>query len=292
LESVRWVESYERMAEQARELPATRHVCVGDRESDILALLLKAHDMGLPADYLLRCQHNRVLPEGDKLWEQVMETAALGQLRFQLPAGRGRPARRIEQELRARRVEIGDGRGGSIAVTCLIASEVNAPAGVTPVVWRLLTNREAPSIEVAAELIDWYRARWEIELFFLILKEGCRVERLQLADTGRLQTALALYLIIAWRINRLMRLGRTLPDLPADLLFEPDEWRAAFILNKKPLPQGVPTLNTVVRLIARRGGFLGRKCDGEPGVKAIWPGLRDIAVFVEGMRYAREMAVA
>ena len=159
-------------------------------------------------------------------------------------------------------------------------------------VWRLLSNREASSLEAAAELIDWYRARWEIELFFLVLKEGCRVERLQLADTGRLQTALALYLVIAWRINRLMRLGRTLPDVPVDLLFEPDEWRAAFILNKKSLPQGVPTLNTVVRLIARRGGFLGRKCDGEPGVKAIWLGLRDIAVFVEGMRYAREMAVA
>jgi hypothetical protein len=45
------------------------------------------------------------------------------------------------------------------------------------------------------------------------------VERLQLADTDRLQTALALYMVIAWRINRLMRLGRTLPDLPADLVF-------------------------------------------------------------------------
>ena len=164
-ESVRWVEGYERLAEQARELPATRHVCIGDRESDILALLVKAHDMGLPADYLLRCQHNQVLPEGDKLWDQVMETAPLGHLRFELPAGRERVARRIEQELRARRVEIKDGRGGSITVTCLIASEVNAPAGVTPVVWRLLTNREASSLTAAAELIDWYRARWEVALF-------------------------------------------------------------------------------------------------------------------------------
>jgi len=48
------------------------------------------------------------------------------------------------------------------------------------------------------------------------------------------------YMVIAWRINRLMRLGRTLPDLPADLVFEPDEWRAAFILNKKPVPKTVP----------------------------------------------------
>ena len=125
------------------------------------------------------------------------------------------------------------GKGGQLTVTCLIACEINAPEGAKPVVWRLLTNRPASTLQAAIELIDWYRARWEIELFFLVLKEGCRVERLQLADTQRLQTALALYMVIAWRINRLMRLGRTLPDLPADLLFETDEWRAAFILNKK-----------------------------------------------------------
>ena len=292
LESVRWVESYERIAEQAREMPATRHVCVADRESDILALLVKAREMGHAADYVLRCQHNRVLLEGGKLWASVMQQAPLGRICFQMPAGRGRKARQVEQELRVKRVTLPDRQGGSVEVTCLIASEVNPPAGVKPVVWRLLSNREVPTLEAAVELIDWYRARWEIELFFLILKEGCQVERLQLADTGRLQTALALYMVIAWRINRLMRLGRTLPDLPADLVFEPDEWRAAFILNKKPVPKETPKLNTVVRLIAQRGGFLGRKGDGEPGARTIWLGLQEIAVFVEGARYARHLGAA
>ena len=89
-------------------------------------------------------------------------------------------------------------------------------------------------------------------MFFNVLKEGCRVEQLQLGDTGRLQTALALYMIIAWRINRLMRLGC---NLPADLLFGADEWRAAFILNKNKVPKAVPPANTVIRLIAPLGGF-------------------------------------
>ena len=89
LESVRWVESYERIAEQARALPETRHICIGDRESDILALLVKARDMAHAADYLIRCQHNRVLPEGGKLWEPVMAGAPLGRVRFEMPAGRG-----------------------------------------------------------------------------------------------------------------------------------------------------------------------------------------------------------
>ncbi len=38
----------------------------------------------------------------------------------------------------------------------------------------------------------------------------------------------------------------------------------AFILNKQPVSKTVPELNTVIRLIARRGAFLGRKGDGEP----------------------------
>ena len=89
-----------------------------------------------------------------------------------------------------------------------------------------------------------------------------------------------------------MRLERTVPELNAELVFEPDEWRAAFILNKKPMPKKMPWLNEVIRLIVRRGGFLGRKGDGEHGAKTLWLGLQEIAVFVEGARYARAFSEA
>ena len=289
LESSRWVESYERIAEQAAELPQTRHVCISDREGDLMALMVRAHEMGHPADYLVRCKHNRCLPEGGKLWPTMMDSAPLGCVRFEIPAGRGRKARVVKQEVRAQRITLQQKGQAAVEVTCLVASEIDAPEGVQPVVWRLLTNREADTLVQACELIDWYRARWEIEMFFLVLKEGCRVERLQLGEIDKLQTALALYMVIAWRINRLMRLGRSLPELPADLLFEADEWKAAFVLNKKPPPKQVPQLNTVLRLIAQRGGFLARKGDGEPGAKTIWLGLQDVAAFVEGLRYMREI---
>ena len=305
LESRRWIESYEIIAEQALKLPQTRHVFVGDRESDIWALMAKAQELGHAADYLVRCQHNRALPQGGKLWGEVMQSECIGGVAFEIPAGRGRKARLVKQEIRMQRVSLSDGKKkekedgkekgkekGQIEVTCLIASEIDPPAGTQPVVWRLLTNRVATTLQEACELIDWYRARWEIEMFFSVLKVGLQVENLQLGDTKKLQTALALYMIIAWRINRLMRLGRTLPDLPADLLFEADEWRAAFILNKLPPPKAVPTANTVIRLIAQLGGFLGRKGDGEPGAKTLWLGMRDMAVFVQGARYAREIESA
>ena len=286
-ESLRWIEGYERVAERAAALPEVRQVYVADREADILALLVKARDLEYAADYLVRCQHNRALPSGDKLWARLSEAPVLGSVRFELPAGRGRKARPVQQSIRAEQVEMGDGAGGQLSVTCVLAKESNPPAGSKPVVWRLLSNRQVNTLEQAVELIDWYRARWEIELFFLILKEGCRIEALQLGRAERIETALALYLVVAWRINRLMRLGRSLPELPADLLFETDEWQAAYILNKKPVPKTVPQLNSVVRLIARLGGFLCRKGDGEPGAKTLWLGLRDIAVFVEGARFAR-----
>ncbi len=93
----------------------------------------------------------------------------------------------------------------------------------------------------------------------------------------------------AWGIARLMGLGRTCPDLDAGLLFERDEWRAAFILNKRKPPKTSPRLNEVVRLVAMLGGFLARKGDGEPGVKTIWQGMQRVVDFAAGLRYAREL---
>ena len=51
----------------------------------------------------------------------------------------------------------------------------------------------------------------------------------------------------------------------------------------RDLPAGLlrgdkPKLNEVLRLIVRLGGFLDRKGDGEPGVKAIWLGLKEVYV--------------
>jgi hypothetical protein len=287
-ESVRWSEGYARVAELAGELPETRLVYVADRESDIRELMVRARDLGTPADWLVRSKHNRALPEGGRLWATVLASPPLGEIRFTLPGGRGRTAREVRQELYAQRLALPDGRRGTFEVTCLIAREIAAPPGVKPIEWRLLTNRRAETLDEVAQSIDWYRARWEIELLFLVLKEGCRVEALQLATIQRLERALALFLVVAWRIARLMRLGRTVPDLDAALLLEPEEWQAAYILAKKPLPKEPPRLDTVLRMIAQLGGFLGRKGDGEPGVKTIWLGLQRVMDFAAGIKFSRE----
>jgi hypothetical protein len=77
LESTRWVEGYERMAELAGELAETRLVYVADREADIVALMAKARELGHAVDWLIRSRHNRALPTGGKL--RVSEGEALGE---------------------------------------------------------------------------------------------------------------------------------------------------------------------------------------------------------------------
>jgi hypothetical protein len=292
-ESTRWIESYERLAERAPEVPQTRLVQVGDRESDMLELMQRAHALGWPVDLLVRSQHNRRLPDGARLWDQVQDSEPVGHIEFTLGARAGRRARVVRQELRIKRVTVDDHDAtGVIEMTCLVASEVGTPAGQTPVCWRLLTNRCATTVEQAQELIQWYRARWEIEMFFHVLKTGCRVEALQLASLPKIERALALFMVVSWRIARLMRLGRTCPDLPASLMFDPDEIKAAYVLTNKPTPIQPPRLNDVVRRVAMLGGFLARKGDGEPGVKTIWIGLQRVMDFAAGVRFMRDSSDA
>jgi len=55
-----------------------------------------------------------------------------------------------------------------------------------------------------------------VEAFFRIFKSGCKAEALQLSTLERLERALVIYLIIAWRILHVVTLGRECPDLPCD----------------------------------------------------------------------------
>lgn len=288
-ESLRWQEGYERVAEYAEAMPNTRWVYVADREADILALMQRAHALGNPADWLLRAKHNRKLGRDEaKLWEQAGQAPALGEVQFYLPPSPGRKGRAVVQELRCLRVRLPDGKGGEFEVTALLARETAPPAGEKPLEWRLLTNRSVLTLAEAAELIDWYRCRWEIEMFFNILKNGCKVEALQLSTMPRIESALALYLIVAWRIGYLMRLGRSCPELDCEVVFDREEWQAAWLVARKPLPDKPPALNEVIRVIAGFGGFLGRKGDGEPGAKTLWIGLQRVMDFALGIRAMRE----
>lgn len=104
--------------------------------------------------------------------------------------------RAVHQQIWSRRIDLPDAEGGVVPVSCLVAREIPAPADVTPTECRLLTNRDVLDLAEAAQLIDWYRARWEVEIFVHVLKNGCRVEALQLSTIDRIERALAVFMIV------------------------------------------------------------------------------------------------
>ena len=289
-ESRRWVEGYEIVADLADQVADSRLVYVADREGDLRDLMDTAARRGTPADWLVRAKHNRNTTAGEKVWNRLGRGEALGEVEFLLPAAPGRPARLVRQTVYSQPVTLPARKGAAeVTVTAILAREEAPPAGEKAIEWRLLTNRFAETLEPVVELIDWYRRRWLVEIFFRILKSGCRVEALQLSTLERLERALVIYLIIAWRILHLVTWGRDCPALPCEVVFDPEEWQAAWIVAKrcKP-PETPPPLGEMVRLIAGFGGFLGRKSDGHPGPKAIWEGMQRVQAFAMGIAAAKE----
>ncbi len=51
--------------------------------------------------------------------------------------------------------------------------------------------------------------------------------------------------------------------------------------KKKPLPEEPPTINEIIYMRGRIGGFLGRKSDGFPGLKTIWQGIIKLLMVLE-----------
>jgi hypothetical protein len=289
-ESVRWLEGYRRVCERQAELPETELIYLADREADIYELFAEAHAQRSPAKWLIRGQHDRTLADGRTLREALAEAPILEWIEFDLPKSEKRKAQRITQSLRAVRVRLkaprrpGGGKLPAVEITALLAQELDPPAGAEPVEWLLLTSLSVESAAQARELLSLYLCRWQVEVYFRILKSGCKIEELQLEKLERLEPALAFYMIIAWRVLYLTMLGRECPELPCDVVFAEEEWQAVYIVAKRqPPPETPPSLDEMVRMVAGFGGFLNRKGDGFPGPQTIWIGLQRGRDFAAGI---------
>lgn len=106
----------------------------------------------------------------------------------------------------------------------------------------------------------------------------------------RLEPAIVFYLIIAWRVLFLTRLGRDCPEMPCDTVFDEAEWKAVYLVTQRQAPPAEPSsLDTMVRLVATLGGFLNRKGDGFPGPQTLWIGLQRAADFVLALEAQRSV---
>lgn len=293
-ESVRWVDGFARVNELAERLSETRLTYIADREGDIYDLFVEAPCPDQGADWLVRVQHgDRLLSDGRTLRAALEAAPVLTEIRFDRPPAKGRSARTVDQQLKVVRVTLKaparpDRTLVDVTVTALLATEPNPPAGEDPLEWVLLTNLAVETAEQASEKLLWYLCRWQVEIYFKVLKSGCRIEELQLEKRERLEPALAFYMIIAWRVLYLTMLGRDCPEMPCDTVFADEEWKAVYLVTqRKTPPEQPPSLDTMVRMVASLGGFLNRKGDGFPGPKTLWIGLQRVPDFVLALEAQR-----
>lgn len=301
-ESYKWINGLQRVEEVLP--PEQRVLVIGDRESDIFYLFY--HQRRPNTDLLVRsCYNRRIENEEDReerlhIQEAMDKAKILGVYEVEIPRQGKRKPRTAKLSVKSAGLKIKrpdyktvEKYDHSVEVWCVKVEEINRPDDVKePLKWTLLTTMKSDTFKKAVKMVKAYCKRWIIEDFHKTLKTGgCDVERLQFENTDRLRPAIAALCVVAWRVLYLSRLSRESPGLPADEVCS-DEERVVlsawiYSLGKRKWKNfRVDTVSDFVLGVAVMGGFHARKCDGHPGVKCIWRGLRKLDDLVEGFRLA------
>jgi hypothetical protein len=295
-ESQRWVTALEAAQGIAAHSPATQCICVADSEADIYEMFVTGTAQGTSIDWVVRAAQDRAVRCNNGDLARLRDELLAGDVRFtQRIQVRGRDTkvsceargRRQARESREAIVEVRatqvtlrpprrpDGKLPEVTVNAVLVHESSPPAGEIAVEWLLVTSLPIHDAEEVRRVIQLYSVRWMIEVFFRVLKSGCRVEERRFQELDRLLTCLAVYLIVAWRALYVCRLGRSCPDIPCDAVFEPAEWKAVWkVVRGEDPPSTPPPLGTMVRIVAQLGGYINRKRTDPPGPQTLWIGLQ------------------
>jgi len=295
-ESIKWLEALEDVGTSFPEGTTVLHVC--DAEGDIYELFCKAKKECV--QYLCRVAHNRNVGESNesaKLNDFVDGLPIAGKVNIHIPrdSRTKREARNSEFEIKHGKCKVkkpSNMKGNSdlpdfIELYVVSAVEIDPPEGQEKISWQLVTNVPTECFEDAVTRIAWYTQRWKIETFHRTLKSGCKVEELQSDTAYRLMKLITIYSIIALEIMHLTYIARTRPDESCETVLTEEEWKILYrIANKtKKMPEKVPTIYEAVVMIAKLGGFGGRKSDGFPGVTVIWRGLTSFYVVLDALPF-------
>ena len=299
----RWLDGFKDIAGASRELTgSTRVISVMDREADFFELF-DTQRRTRRVEILVRAKHDRCLEGTDeKLFAKMRKGDAGGIAdvaverlteRKKTSGKKARPARskRLARcEIRYRRLMLPATIKTlePVQLSAVHIIETEPPEGEEAVQWYLLTSLPIDSFDAAREVIAFYLQRWRVEDYFRVLKSGCRVEHLAFRTADRLQRAIAINSVIAWRIMLMTLLGRQVPDCDPGLMFTDHE--LSFLRNyaleyKLPAPDG---LGAAARLVAILGGYMNRKHDPDPGNQIMWRGYERLSAATLGHRIAEK----
>jgi hypothetical protein len=276
-------------------------VDVCDRAADAFEALHES--VGLGHHALVRaCQDRRVLleaPDGGLAEGHLKEVARSlpGRLEDQVSVAQkgGRPARTAAVKLDGRAVWVVPPRhlpkrGGyaPIRVWLVRVWEPEPPEGEEALEWVLLSTLPAETDEQLRARRDWYALRWPVaEDYHQAEKTGCREEHVRFQDAEALEASLAVLSAVAVRVAQLRQAARACPQEPAERVAS--ELEVAVLGQAPGQATAALTVAGFVGGVARLGGFLGRKCDGQPGWKVLWRGYSRLQGLAEGARLYQRM---
>ncbi len=243
------------IADASREVARrVRVISVCDREADCFEIAgrQRAHSR---VELLVRARHDRVPGKGKpKLFETMRDGKADGLIdieieglteRMKSSRRKARPARRKRLaacEIRYRRLTLpataAVPAAGPAGVFGVHVREIAPPGGEEPVEWHLLTTVAVSTAREAADIVGHHLQRWRVEDFFRVLKSGCRTEFLLFRTAERLQRAIAINAVIAWRIMVMTLMGRQVPDRDPQLMFTRPGTRLPALLFTHMRPRG------------------------------------------------------
>jgi hypothetical protein len=289
-ESNLWVRGIQAVG---RAPPACCWVDVGDRGGDLYEAMCAARSQ--EHHFLFRAQHDRVVwvtPNRDReqpLFASARALPSRGQDRVEIPGRGGRPARPATVQLAAAPVWIPPPRGYPHAATHPVLDawviriwEAEPPPGAEALEWLLVCSVPTQELAELKERRDWYVCRWMLEVFHDIEKNGCSEEDRGFETADRLRTCLAVLSVVAVRVFQLRCAVDHQPEAPARQVATAAE---IAVVRKLVGHRGQRlTVRDFVRGVASLGGFLGRKRDGTPGVRALWRGYQRLQDMLLGFQ--------
>ena len=276
-----WEEASSRINLNATE---TKVVEVMDREGCVFDIMKNC--LSLRHEFLIRAKSNKFVrnPFRHKLIETGSKVTAAGYVKIDVQKKKGQKKRKAKLEVKYLPIEVPGPSGRkdeSIYCNLVQAIEVNPPKNQEPLSWYLLTSVEVNSLEDALIIIDWYKYRWIIEEYHKCIKTGCKVQSKQLKTSFRIENYLGIAGIIAVKLLQIRDLVRVIPDEVASKVIDPLSLKViqGYHKTKKDL-----TVREYYILIAKLGGFLDRKSDGDPGWQTLWKGQLQLHWMIEGAR--------
>lgn len=282
-ESYRWIEGLQTTAALSQN---KNIITLCDRESDIFEFFVEAES--LQKKILVRAGRDRILIHAAKdchqtLWPYMEMVTESKKHTIHIPARHNKSARNATLDIKFSRVilkapqrcpEAKINPLSDLPIHVIWVNEPNPPKNIEPLEWMLLTNVPVFNEEDALKISQWYRYRWQIECFHRILKSGCKIEDCRLETYERLKKYATLKSIIAFRLFWLTMINRASPTTSCHTILAEHEWKALYCYaNNVALPvEKPPSVQEAITMLAKLGGFLGRKNDKQPGMTYIWRG--------------------